>query len=347
MQNAIPAGKRKSYDSFDLFKFIASIMIMMVHTSFLGQSRFHLLHPWCRVAIPVFFMISSFLFFSKYDSLPREEQNSYLWKFVKRDLILYLFWFIVYLPFTIIYRDYLHKGIAFFVGSILVGSSFPASWYLIALAIGIIIVAKLNKGIGRWLVPAAAVILYIFCLGQYTYRPLADRIGFLSKIYSATEIRYANSFVVAPIWIWFGRLFVTKKDGLRAVSMKKVLAAFAFSLVLLWIEHHLLYNRGWFTDHNDVYLLCLVSGPLFFWVILKLDIHISCAKFLRCMSTLIYCIHATFIEFLRVYIVMPKLGEYELPWSLLCFFATAAFSLLVGWLILKYSEKIKILKYAY
>ena len=137
MQENNTAVRAKSYDSFDLFKIIISFVVMIVHTRIFGDSRFHWLHPWCRIAIPVYFMISSFLFFSKYDRLPDDEKNSYLRKFVKRDLTLYLFWFIVFLPFTIIYRDCLHKGIAFFFGMILLGSSFPASWYLIALVIGI------------------------------------------------------------------------------------------------------------------------------------------------------------------------------------------------------------------
>ena len=338
--------KRKSYDSFDLFKFLAAIMVMLVHTRFLGDSRFHWLHPWCRIAIPVFFMISSFLFFSKYDSIPDEKKNSYLWKFVKRDLILYLFWFIVFLPFTYVYRDYAHKGLQMVLGTIFLGSSFPASWYLMALAIGIIIVAKLDKGIGRFIVPVVSLLFFLVCLGQYTWRPVADQLG-LSKIYVIPDLRFANNFFVAPIWIWTGRMFVKHKDKLLSVSMKIVTAAFVLSLVPLWLEHNYLYQHGLFTMNNDVYLFVLLSGPLFFWFILRLDIHVANAKTLRCMSTLIYCIHATFIEFLRVYVILPKFGEYELPWSLVGFFATLVFSLLVGWLILKYSEKWKILKYAY
>lgn len=340
------AALRKNYNAFDLFKFIAAVVVMIAHTRVFGDSRFHWLHPWIRIAVPVFFMISAFLFFSKFDSLPAEEKDSYLWKFVKRDMILYLFWFIVFLPFTIVYRDYFHKGIDFFLGTIFLGSSFPASWYLMALAIGIIIVAKADKGIGRYIVPVVAFLLYLICLGQYTWRPLADRIG-LGKIYVIPDLRFANNFFVSVIWIWLGRIFVRYQDRFSAAKINKVLAAFVLSLVLLWIEHNFLYQRGWFTNNNDVYLLGLLSSPLLFWVILLMDIHLKNPRYLRCMSTLIYCLHATFIEFLRTYVILPKFGNYELPWSLICFFATAAFSMLVSTLILKGSEKIKILKYAY
>ena len=346
-ENASQVVKRKSYDSFDLFKFLAAIVVIMAHTRIFGDSRYHWLHPWIRIAIPVFFMVSAFLFFSKFDKLPDEEKNGYLWKFVKRDLTLYLFWFIVFLPFTFVYRDYAHKGLRMVFGSIFLGSSFPASWYLMALAIGIVIVAKLNHGsVGRWLLPIVAFLMYLVCLGQFTWRPVADKLG-LSGIYAIPDLRFANTFFVAPIWIWIGRIFVRYQEKLRAVSMKIVLLLFVLTTVLLWVEHNYLYTHGYFTMYNDVYLLCLLSGPMLFWVVMKLKIHLKNAKFMRCMSTLLYCIHATFIECLRIYVILPKFGEYEMPISILCFFVTLAFSFGLGWLILKGSEKIKILKYAY
>ena len=347
MQETDTSARTKSFDSFDLFKFIVSFVVMIVHTRILGDSRFHALHPWCRIAIPVYFMISSFLFFSKYDRLPDGKKSAYLWKFVKRDLILYLFWFIVFLPFTTIYRNYLHKGIAFFFGTILLGSSFPASWYLMALAIGIIFVAKLDRGIGKYIVPVVAFLFFLLCLGQNTWRVAADKTVFLPKIYNATEISYAVTFFVSIIWIWMGRLFVRYKKRVLAVNIKMVAAAFICSLILLFFEDKWLYDRGLFTMNNDVYISCLLAGPLFFWIILKLDIHIPHAKTMRCMSTLIYCIHASIAELLRVYVVLPKFGKYEMPWATLCFAATAVSTLLLGWLIMKYSDKVKILKYAY
>lgn len=336
----------KKFDSFDLFKFVVSFVIMIVHTNPFGASHFHWIHPWVRIAVPIYFMISSFLFFSKYDTLPDENKNAYLWKFVKRDLTLYLFWFIVFLPFTIIYRDYFHKGIAYFIGSILVGSSFPASWYLMALAIGIIFVAKLDRGIGRYLVPVIAFLFYLLCLGQNTWRVLADKTTIFPKIYNASAISYAVSFFDAIIWLWIGRQFVHHKEKVYAADMKKVTVAFVISLGLLFFEDRWLYERGLFTNNNDVYLFGLLAAPLLFWIILKLDISITHAKSMRIMSTIIYCFHATCCEFLRFYVITPRFG-YEMPWSTICFLITAACTLLVCRLIMKYSEKIKLLQYAY
>ena len=280
MQETKTITRTKSYDSFDLFKFIVSFMVMIVHTRIFGDSRFHWLHPWCRILIPVYFMISAFLFFSKYDRLPEDKRNPYLW------LTLYLFWFIVFLPFTIVYRDYHHKGIVFFLGTILLGSSFPASWYLMALVIGIIFVAKLDRGVGKNIVPVIAFLFFFLCLGQHTWRVLADKTSFLPKIYNATEISYTASFFIAIIWVWIGRLFVKFRKRVIAVNKKTVAAAFVCSLILLFFDDKWLYDRGLFTMKNDVYFFCLLAGPLFFWLIWKMDIHLPHAKTMRCMSTL-------------------------------------------------------------
>ena len=345
--NADNITGRKSYDSFDLAKFVLCFLVMVVHTNPLGNSNFHVIHPWCRVLIPIYFMISGFLFFGKYDRLPDEEKNGYLWKSIKRNMTLYLFWFIVFLPFTIVYRDYLHKGIVFFFGSIFLGSSFPASWYLMALAISLIFVAKLDRGIGKYIVPVLAFLFYLLCLGQNTWRFFADKTGFLPKIYNTFEISYSATFFAAVIWIWLGRVFSKYKDRLLAVDMKRVIAASVCALILLFFEDKWLYDRGLFTMNNDFYFFGLLAGPMLFLIILKMDIHVKHAKTMRSMSTLIYCIHATIAEYLKVFVVIPKFGEYEMPWSTLAFIITAVVALVGGWLILKYSDKYKILKYAY
>ena len=80
MEKTVSAGQRKNNDAFDLFKFIAAFVVILIHTRLLGDSRFYLLHPWGRIAVPTYFMISSYLFFSKYDNLPAEEKNGYLLK---------------------------------------------------------------------------------------------------------------------------------------------------------------------------------------------------------------------------------------------------------------------------
>ena len=52
---------KTNYDILDLAKFIFSLMILAIHTSLFPK----ILYPWLRIAVPMFFIISSFLLFKK------------------------------------------------------------------------------------------------------------------------------------------------------------------------------------------------------------------------------------------------------------------------------------------
>lgn len=345
--NTTTVSRSKNYDSFDLFKFIVSFVVLFVHTNPLGESHFHGMHPWVRIAIPIYFMISSFLFFSKYDKLAAHEKKQYLWKFIKRDLTLYLFWFIVFLPFTFVYRDYFHNGLVYFIGSILLGSSFPASWYLMALALSIFLTAKLDRGVGKVIYPVAALLMYLLSIGQHTWRCVANQLPFLTNFYDATPISFTATFFFSCIMIWIGRLFVRYRDSALTANTKILLPVFILALVVLFFEDKWLFDRGLFTMNNDGYLSSLIASALLFWLILKSNIHVPHARTLRIMSTLIYCIHGSVAEFIKVYVVKARFGSYEAPWSVFNFFATIVITLVLSKLIMKYSERLKILKNAY
>lgn len=60
----------KNYDILDLIKFVFSIMIVAIHTELLPN----ILYPWLRLAVPLFFIISSFLLFSKINKSSKDEK---------------------------------------------------------------------------------------------------------------------------------------------------------------------------------------------------------------------------------------------------------------------------------
>ena len=80
-------NKNKNYDILDLTKFILSIMIVAIHT----QLLLSILYPWLRLAVPLFFTISSFLLFKKININPKEE-SEIIKNFCRRQIKLYLFW---------------------------------------------------------------------------------------------------------------------------------------------------------------------------------------------------------------------------------------------------------------
>lgn len=76
-------SNRDNIDVFDVAKFIMAIMVVSIHT--LGK---YAIYPIFRIAVPLFFMISSFLFFS---NSKKNNGTKYLKKFCIRNIKLYFF----------------------------------------------------------------------------------------------------------------------------------------------------------------------------------------------------------------------------------------------------------------
>lgn len=86
-------GVKVEIPSLYLCKFIMAMMVIMIHSSFLFPKIFYSFAlPFCRVAVPMFLMISGF--FS--DSL-FVKREVILWKILKICLISSLFWAAYYL----------------------------------------------------------------------------------------------------------------------------------------------------------------------------------------------------------------------------------------------------------
>lgn len=104
--------------NIDILKYLMSIMIIMIHVGY----SFKL--PILRCAVPVFFIISSFLFFKKINSTEKDYKVKVLFKFISRALKLYLFWFILLLPVTIIVRGWYQMSMVEVIQALVIGLLF-------------------------------------------------------------------------------------------------------------------------------------------------------------------------------------------------------------------------------
>jgi len=208
--------------NLDVLKYLMSIMIVMIH------SGFALSMPVLRCAVPVFFMISSFLFFRSINHKTKEEANQRLVKFVKRALKLYLFWLILLFPYLVVQNFVLGDLSTFFVRlpfNTVFLSSFPASWYIAAYIIGICIVFELRRHF--ILVCIIGIMSYVWCCLITNYsnllfsQPLFET--FFAEYNSNILVDYSaslyKSFPVGIIFISLGKLFadssVTDKNSTK------------------------------------------------------------------------------------------------------------------------------------
>ena len=159
-------SETKKYDGkYDILKFVLSLMVLAIHTALYPM----ILYPWLRIAVPLFFIMSSYFFFSKINISSVTQQKNILKKYVIRNIQLYLCWFIICLPVTLYVRKELFfsngflKNVLIILRTILFGDTFVASWFISASIIGVVIIYFLN----RWLKNDYLlffICLFVFCI---------------------------------------------------------------------------------------------------------------------------------------------------------------------------------------
>ena len=86
--------KKNVYYSIDIYKFVASLMVVAIHTHpFDGTELDYYFTSFCRIAVPFFFISSSFFFFCK--------STLNICAYTKRMLTLYGLWLIIESPFVL------------------------------------------------------------------------------------------------------------------------------------------------------------------------------------------------------------------------------------------------------
>ncbi len=186
--------KNKNLDSIDLLKVILSIAVIAIHVNPFGRFG-EIIFPICRIAVPIFFIISSYFLFNKLSNSSNPKEV--IINFIKRNLKLYLFWFIVLLPITFMTREYYNYGFIEAIRKILIdfllSSTFIASWYIMALLQSVLIVYILSKKIPDKVLLAFSMIIYLVCCLFSNYQNL---------LYGSSVLEFYNNNISPNIAIW-------------------------------------------------------------------------------------------------------------------------------------------------
>lgn len=140
---------RHNYDSVDAAKFVLSIFVVAIHVRPFDAYAVYF-RPILRAAVPLFFLTTSYFFFNHHKNLSGlEERVLHIEKYVSRNLRLYLFWMLIFLIPTIRYRQWFSSGIlngfVLWARSFFTGSTFIASWFIMAAVIATVLVAVLSR----------------------------------------------------------------------------------------------------------------------------------------------------------------------------------------------------------
>lgn len=201
----------------DILKFVMSLFIVAIHSEAVKGINYvsDITEPLIGSAVPVFFVVSSFLLFRKVRNKSKMEdinEKGILLHFTYRLVLLYAFWFIVQLPLVVYTRHYLSMNLLEFLGNFILDivfrSTFHGAWFFSALVVGSWIIFLRGKIINDkviWVLP--------FIITMYTYHvnnlPAEQQV--LWNWYYENIINPQNSFPVSLFWISMGFIMANPK----------------------------------------------------------------------------------------------------------------------------------------
>lgn len=208
--------QKKIISGLDVMKFIMAFLIVDIHvqgyliTPSIVQT--YVIHPIESLAVPAFFVISSFLFFRK--ARYAENQIHLVLHFMKRLCILYLFWCVVWSPIIYLQKEYFHPITVwvplYIIRDFFFGSMFDASWFLGALLVGVPIVVLLMRSCKEWIGFIICFVVYLFAINCSWLPEHFFRINELYKIAVCSD-GMRLSFPLGLLWIAIGFVMANRK----------------------------------------------------------------------------------------------------------------------------------------
>ena len=272
---------------------LAAVGVVAAHTEARGLDVFGCL------CVPIFAIISSTFFFKKFDLLTEEkERRQYLKHFLSRIFYLYLFWQILYLPLAFkawisldkensstppqklliyIYRFIFPGHDVTKDGTFIAGTNgWGASWYLIALLMGIPLFCLLLKYTGLIFTGCVSLILEIVYI-------LSDGYQFATHLYVWGLMCFPRLF----IYFFIGKLVAAQINKGHSYKTSRLLLFSVFSLVLFTAECFLIGKLGGSYASGEKIMVAPTSAALVLTAFNLNSINFDTRK-MRGFSTFLY-----------------------------------------------------------
>lgn len=325
---------------FDVLKFIMAAMIVAIHSAngFDSYPWQYMVYPFIEIAVPCFFVLSSYFFFKKIKKFDKG-----VMPFVKRIGTFYSFWFIVNIPLIIkMKEDYFEEniiiGIIKFFRDILFSYTFSGSWFLSALVLSVVAIYYMWKcKVGDWFILLISLIFFIY----FQFNELLPEKWRFVYDWIAQWIRpEVKLTVVSAIpWVGMGYLLSNRFVDERLNMWKK---AKTLSLVILLFLSVWMVGAVTFGEDTPVMIrpiFALSTLVLFFVVNIRNN---DWCRILRECSILMYMVHFDIIAAL-------KFSHYNLEKNQMVSFLFVMFLTLITVSVILFLRKFKYfrwLKYA-
>lgn len=322
-------AERKQYRAIDIAKFVMAILVVAIHVRpFTGQTAFVYDDIIARIADPLFFQITAFLFFEKiFAQISGDLRQGMSWRmlghYMKRILALYTAWFVIYAP-VVLPRTWQECGnirgmLLALLKKYWLSGYYGAMWFMTALLLAMPLVFILTKYLGSRLCLLLSAPWFLLTVARMEYCSITDGwqvAGYFdSAIYGifgwyGNGLTYGFFFCALGMWIAYKRTLGGQKNDSRDFALPSLI-----SFLLLIIESYVIRDKGLGQSFGAMFFLIPTSYFLLQWL-LNVDFWEKpgekariwtdqiCAH-MRRLSILIFTIHYGVMEGLQY-----LLGKY-------------------------------------
>ena len=297
MINRKESGNIYCSSTIDLFKLIASILVVFLHANSTGNNAFFNLFSFAvtPMAVPFYFIISGFFF--NQGLMKANDKRHYFLTYEKKLLILYLLWSVVSLPFSIITYGQLYVGKSFWYIFFVIIRRYVLCgegvfWYILVMAESAVVLYLVSKFKQKWLL-LALIVIGLFLGVLYDNGSMIHN-SFISKMnsYFYFFFSWSNNFIMKGIpfmgigyIIYIFIVCVPQKGWI--ISAVLFLVTTLFNVVIYYLNYRIMV----------LFIIQAVAMSLF---AMKFETKIDKYKslILRELSSSIYFLHTFFLYFL-------------------------------------------------
>lgn len=355
-------AERKQYRAIDIAKFVMAILVVAIHVRpFTGQTAFVYDDIIARIADPLFFQITAFLFFEKiFAQISGDLRQGMSWRmlghYMKRILALYTAWFVIYAP-VVLPRTWQECGnirgmLLALLKKYWLSGYYGAMWFMTALLLAMPLVFILTKYLGSRLCLLLSAPWFLLTVARMEYCSITDGwqvAGYFdSAIYGifgwyGNGLTYGFFFCALGMWIAYKRTLGGQKNDSRDFALPSLI-----NFLLLIIESYVIRDKGLGQSFGAMFFLIPTSYFLLQWL-LNVDFWEKpgekariwtdqiCAH-MRRLSILIFTIHYGVMEGLQY--MVGKYTTYVWNATVL-YFVVLVVTIVLAELILLAQKKIK------
>lgn len=307
---------RYNYNFIDVFKLIASFLVVIIHSNEVGAFI-----PDCIVssfsnfAVPFFFIVSGFFFKKGLDNMTGpKEKKKYFIKYIRRLFIVYLFYSIISLPSAIIVYTNKYPGISIvrlllvlFRRYLLCGNG--VVWYILAMIEAAVILYFIDKHIEKYktkVYSALYILIVVGLLLGINYDAFRDVFSnnFLTSINNMFYkiFSWSNNFIMKSIpYMGIGYLLYEKKNKINFSCITlciNFLLLSILNIVCFFLKTNS--NIVFIQNISFSYFINIPQAILFFLIAINSPIPIkrNTSIIFRELSSSIYYLHTYFIYYL-------------------------------------------------